>query len=562
MNENNDELQSRTSLEKMNSGSLWMSSASIISRILGVLYIIPWMRWMGTPQIANEANALFGIGYRWYALFLAIAVAGVPSAISKQISNYNASGQYRTARKLFKSAFTLMVVTGIIASVILWIFAPQFAKGSPARSLEYSITVIRSLIPALLVIPTLSILRGFFQGYQDMKPSAVSQIMEQLFRVVYMLIAVYYIRVLNNGSMIDAVAQSTFGTFIGAIVAIITLIFYFFKNKESYEIPSNHQDTIDISTQSLLIEVIKLAIPFIIAGSAIEVSQLIDTKTYMPIMENISSFSRETLINDFAAFSTNANKLITVIVSLAISIATASIPILSATYTNEKLSNSLNISNRWTDTIALITNNLYLFTIIMLPSAMGVAILARPLYTLIYFPDPNGTWFLQISCVMAIAMGLFSVMVSNMQAINYQKEAILGMLIGLCIKCILQYPLLWLFGTSGALYATTISFFIISIFFAIYLRKIFRFPFRNLFLKVLPVIFSTFIMAIVSLITFKVIQTIIPENSTLGYLLSILFVGIIGGSTYLLLGLHYRFIDVILGNKANYLRNILFKKFK
>ncbi|MFV8314770.1 polysaccharide biosynthesis protein, partial [Aerococcus viridans] len=69
--------KSQSSIEKMNSGSLWMSSASIISRILGVLYIIPWIKWMGTPQVANEANALFGIGYRWYALFLAVAVAGV-----------------------------------------------------------------------------------------------------------------------------------------------------------------------------------------------------------------------------------------------------------------------------------------------------------------------------------------------------------------------------------------------------------------------------------------------------------------------------------------------------
>lgn len=552
--------KSQSSIEKMNSGSLWMSSASIISRILGVLYIIPWIKWMGTPQVANEANALFGIGYRWYALFLAVAVAGVPSAISKLIANYNANGQYRTAKKLFKSAVILMMITGIIASIILWIFAPQFAKDSPARSLDYSTTVIRSLVPALMVIPTLSILRGFFQGYQDMKPSAISQIMEQLFRIGYMLVAVYYIRVVNDGSMIDAVVQSTFGAFIGAIIAIITLLFYFIKNKNSYIIPSNHQDTINISTRSLLIEVIKLSIPFIISGSVIEISQLIDTKTYMPIMENVSSFSQEALINDFAAFSTNANKLITVLVSLALSIATASIPILSATYANEKLSQSGIESKKWIETTNLITNNLYLFTIIMLPSTIGVAILARPIYALIYFPDENGTWFLQLSCFMAISMGLFSLMVSSMQALNFQKEAILGILIGLIIKCILQYPLLWLCGTSGALYSTTISFLIMSIYYTYYLKKVLDFPFRKLFKKLYPVIFSTIIMTIISFIVYKGIQIIIPVNSALGNLLIIILVGIIGGITYLLLGLRYQFIDIILGNKTNYLRNLLYKK--
>ena len=96
------EKQSVSAQERMNAGATWMTIASMVSRILGVLYIIPWYRWMGEPHIANEANSLFNIGYSYYAIFLSITIAGVPDSIAKQMAYYNAQGHYKTANRLFK----------------------------------------------------------------------------------------------------------------------------------------------------------------------------------------------------------------------------------------------------------------------------------------------------------------------------------------------------------------------------------------------------------------------------------------------------------------------------
>lgn len=561
--------------ERMNTGSAWMSAASLISRILGVIYIIPWMRWMGAAQTANEANALFNIGYRWYSLFLAVAVAGVPSAIAKQMAYYNARGQYKTSRRLFQSGTILMVITGVISAAILWVLAPVFAKSTPARDINSVILTIRSLVPALALIPFLSILRGFFQGYQDMKPSAISQITEQVARVIYMLAAVYFIRVMSTGSMEAAVAQSTFAAFIGAVIAIMTLFWYLFKDRDIYRVPENHIETVNISTWSLLKEIIIIAIPFIITNSVIEVSQLIDTNTFMPIMEQIGKIDPVEAISQYGIFSANANKLITVIVSLAIAIALTSVPVLSDAYTRESdrlaTEASADADSRtdiarakkalkkapMPETTNLIMHNLQLFSLVMLPAAMGMAIVAEPLYTIIYPYHPLGAWFLQISCYMAIILGLFSVLAAILQAMNQHKMAIIGLTIGLIAKLALQSPLMAAFGTPGAMYATMVAFGLMCVIYFWHLDRMISFPFQVLLLKLRPMIMVALVMGAVAYMTFKGFQLVLPQPNLLGSLIQVVVVAAIGAWVYILAGLRFRVLDLVIGTKADRLRQLM-----
>lgn len=550
-----------TSQERMNQGAAWMSAASLISRVLGVLYIIPWMRWMGDAQVANEANALFNIGYRWYSLFLAVAVAGVPSAIAKQMSYYNARGQYKTSNRLFKSGTILMVVTGIIGALLLWFLAPVMAQSTPARNIEDAILTIRSLAPALALIPFLSILRGFFQGYQDMKPSAISQITEQLARVIYMLAAVYLIRVVSGGSMVSAVAQSTFAAFIGAVVAILTLFWYLYRKRANYTAPIDSLDDPSLSTWSLLKEIIVVAVPFIITNSAIEVTQLIDTNTFMPIMNRVGQLSQEQAIGEYGVFSANASKLTTVVVSLAMAIATTAVPVLSAAFTSEeekiKLTDKKSKTTNLPETTNLIMHNLQLFSIVMLPAATGMAIVAEPLYTIIYPYHPLGAWYLQISSYMAIGLGLFSVLAAILQAMNQHRMAIAGLAIGLIAKVALQAPLIALFGTPGAMYATIVAFVILNVFYFWYLYRLIKFPFKIMFIKLRPILVSTIFMVAAAYITFKGFQFVLPLPNLMGSILQVGVVAIVGGWVYMISGLRFRVLDLVLGDKADRIRQLL-----
>lgn len=563
---------SKSAQERMNAGATWMTIASMVSRILGVLYIIPWIRWIGEPHIANEANALFGIGYSYYAIFLSVTIAGVPDSIAKQMAYYNAQGRYQTSKRLFRSGLTLMAITGVIGGGLLWFFAPHLAQSTPARDVNAVIMTIRSLVPALVVLPTISVIRGYFQGHQDMKPSAISQIMEQILRVIYMLGAVYLIRVVGTGSMEIAVTHSTFAAFIGAIAAFATLTYFFFKYRKDYaeeERLYSVKEESHVSTVHLLIEIISIAIPFIISGSAIELTRLVDVNTYMPIMERVSQLSTDQLINEYAIFGANANKLVTVIVSLAVAIGSTSIAVISATHSEEKRAIDAKLANKenlrrvdrhathdFPETKGLISHNLKLFALVMLPSSIGMAVLAEPVYALIYTHDPLGTSLLQISSAVAVTMGLFSVMVAMMQAMSFFKDAILGMVIGLIIKIVLQIPLLAIFGSPGALLATGIAFIVIATFYMWRLKVRINFSVWAVLNQVKGIAILSIAMGVIAWLVNQLLRAFIlsPEISVLHQIIQIIIVAGVGGAVYILGGLRFKLLDTLLGDKAKTLR--------
>src|SRR5699024_6958018 len=260
-------LNPESSQDTMLKGSAWMTAGSIFSRILGAIYIIPWMAWMGSDYPA--ANALFAKGYNIYSLFLIVSTAGIPGAISKQISHYNALDQYSTGNKLFKHGLKIMTFMGVIFGAIMFFGAPllavMFTDGDPR-----SIPVIKSLAVAVLIIPILSILRGYLQGYSDMAPSAISQFIEQIARVIYMLIATYMIMVMSKGSYINAVVQSTFAAFIGAAVAIVILILAIIKRLPRLRsLSRNGKPAADVNENNFTREIFQQALPFIILDAGI-----------------------------------------------------------------------------------------------------------------------------------------------------------------------------------------------------------------------------------------------------------------------------------------------------
>lgn len=563
---------SASAQEKMNAGASWMTIASMVSRILGVLYIMPWYRWMGEPHIANEANSLFNIGYSYYAIFLSITIAGVPDSIAKQMAYYNARGYYKTANRLFKAGLALMTVTGLVGGVLLWTFAPVLAQSTPARDFNSVILVIRSLVPALVVLPTISVIRGYFQGHQDMKPSAVSQITEQILRVLYMLGAVYIIRVINNGDMVKAVTHSTFAAFIGALAAFGTLAYFFIRYRKGYskeEALYAVKEEKYVSSKSLLLEIVMIAIPFIISGSAIELTRLIDTNTFMPIMERVSELSPDQLINEYAIFGANANKLVTIVVSLAVAIGSTSIAVISATHSEEKRSIEAKLAKKkhqrrvdrhanhdFPETKGLIGHNLKLFSLVMFPSAIGMAVLAEPLYAIIFTHDPLGTSLLQLAAMVAVTMGLFSVLVAMLQAMSFFKEAILGMVLGVTLKLVLQAPLLAIFGTPGALLATGCAFIAIAVFYLWRLKVRINLSILEVFNQIKGIALLAATMGIATWLVNQFLRRTIlsPEISIVHQLAQIVIVAGVGVAVYVLGGLRFKLLDTLLGDKAKMLR--------
>lgn len=535
------EEKTTTSKEKMLRGSAWMTAGSMFSRILGALYVIPWMMWFGRDR--GQANALFAIGYNIYSIFLIISTAGIPGAVAKQVSHYNAMNEYKTGRKLFRSGLYLMVFMGVISAAALYLLAPWISTGD-----KDAIPVIRSLAWPLLVIPMMSLFRGFFQGYQDMAPSAVSQFIEQVARVIYMLATAYWIMQVMHGSYVTAVAHSTFAAFIGAVASLLVLAWYYLRKRKEWDVlADNSADTLDISTRDMLMEMVRQAIPFIILDAGITIFQLVDQYTFFNMIDDFVVGTRATFNTLYSLFAFNANKLIMIIVSLAASMAITSIPLLSEAYTKRD----------FRDVRDQVDNTIELFFFIMIPSAIGMAAVAKPLYTIFYGYDFTGTLVLEFSSYTSIVLGLFTVLAAMLQGLYQNRLAIAYFVVGLVVKIVVQYPMIYLFKVFGPLMATAIGFMVASYLMINTMNNMFHLKVAELIKFFSETLLFALVMYAVCIGLQQVLYLFLNPASRVQSMLVIVLVAGVGATLYGYLVLKSRLGDQLLGSRIAGLRRRL-----
>lgn len=535
------EEKTTTSKEKMLRGSAWMTAGSMFSRILGALYVIPWMMWFGRDR--GQANALFAIGYNIYSIFLIISTAGIPGAVAKQVSHYNAMNEYKTGRKLFRSGLYLMVFMGVISAAALYLLAPWISTGD-----KDAIPVIRSLAWPLLVIPMMSLFRGFFQGYQDMAPSAVSQFIEQVARVIYMLATAYWIMQVVHGSYVTAVAHSTFAAFIGAVASLLVLAWYYLRKRKEWDVlADNSADTLDISTRDMLMEMVRQAIPFIILDAGITIFQLVDQYTFFNMIDDFVVGTRATFNTLYSLFAFNANKLIMIIVSLAASMAITSIPLLSEAYTKRD----------FRDVRDQVDNTIELFFFIMIPSAIGMAAVAKPLYTIFYGYDFTGTLVLEFSSYTSIVLGLFTVLAAMLQGLYQNRLAIIYFVVGLVVKIVVQYPMIYLFKVFGPLMATAIGFMVASYLMINTMNNMFHLKVAELIKFFSETLLFALVMYAVCIGLQQVLYLFLNPASRVQSMLVIVLVAGVGATLYGYLVLKSRLGDQLLGSRIAGLRRRL-----
>ncbi|MFL2104408.1 polysaccharide biosynthesis C-terminal domain-containing protein [Desemzia sp. FAM 23991] len=537
------------SQSKMLSGSAWMSAASIISRLLGAIYIIPWMAWMGNKATAEAANALYTVGYTPYALFLSVATAGVPSAIAKQVSHYNSLGEYDISKDIYKRGLQVMSITGIASAILMYALAPFIAANSPTASAADGTQVIRTLSIALLLIPTMSVTRGYIQGFQSMAPSAISQVVEQIVRVIFMLASVFFIRQVFDGSVVDAVSWSTFGAFVGALASMAFLVYVVWRKQLNAKptIGSSSSSNITVSTNQILFSIIKTAIPFIIIGAGITIAQLVDQFTFDPIMKAVSDYTPKEIQRVYGVAAANAHKLIMIVLSFGSSMAITSVPLISslmAKKDHKGLSRQFN-------------NSIQLLFLIIIPASVGMAVVAEPLYTLFYQHDDFGTSITQWSAIMTIFLGLYTVVSIMIMSANRPRAAIKGLVIGVIVKLALQYPLLAAFKTHGMLVSTMIGFAVSSLIIIHAMYQTEHFNLGLLSRRTLLITIFSVIMAIATTVVRELLYLFIPVSDRGLALVVILIVALVGVAVYGYLIFKSRLADKVIGTKATTFRKKL-----
>lgn len=527
--------------EKMVRGSMWMTAGNIISRLLGAIYVIPWYAWMGAN--ARNANSLFSMGYNVYALFLMISTAGIPSAIAKQIAHYNSLNEYKVSARLFKQSLMLMGGIGVVSAGIMYLASPALAAGNPAL-----IPVMRSLSVAVLIFPIMSAIRGFFQGNHNMMPTAISQIIEQVARVFYMLLATFIIMKVMNGEYTTAVVQSTFAAFIGMIGAIGVLGWYLYKEKPVFSyLVAHSDDNISISPMNIFANIAKDAIPFIIVGSSVTILKIFDQYTFFSIMESFTNYTKNQLYALFSVFSANPDKLTMVVIALATSLSSTAVPLISEAYT---LKDRQGLAK-------LITDNLQLFCFIMFPATVGMISLAYPLNTLFYEPSHLGSSVLIEACISGVVIGLYMMSSSTLQGLGKHKATLKYLVFGFIIKVLLQVPFIYFFEVYGPLLATTVGLGLATFLILRDIHEISNFDLGLVLRRALLILLLCVGMLVTVLLSRFVFGLFLsPEHKITSFILVLLVAGV-GGVTYMILSLKIRLADKLLGRKVAGLRRKL-----
>lgn len=523
-------------------GTVWLTASNFISRLLGAAYIIPWYIWMG--KHGAEANGLFTMGYNIYAWFLLISTAGVPVAVAKQVAKYNTKGQEEHSFAMIRGFLKFMSLLGLVFAIIMYVLSPVFANLSGGG--KDLIPVMQSLSWAVLIFPSMSVIRGFFQGHNNLKPYAISQIAEQVIRVIWMLLTAYFIMKVGSGDYVEAVTQSTFAAFIGMGASLLVLVYYLWKTGLLQHIIHRPESDSQIDTKALLWDTIREAIPFIVTGSAIQLFQIIDQMTYSNVMSWFTNFTRSELLVQFSYFSANPNKITMILIAVATSIGGVGIPLLTENY----------VKGDFRAAGKLVQDNLTMLVAFLLPATIGAVAIAEPLYTVFYGkPDSLALGLFILAMLQTVILGLYTVLSPMIQALFQNRKAILYFGYGVLVKLILQVPFIYVFKAYGPLLSTTIGLMIPIVLMYKEIHQVTHFNRKTVFKRSLLTAILTFIMLLVVLLSALILGFVFKPN---GRVTSMIYVAVIGGVGIIVyggLGLRLRFLDRFIGSKAASLRN-------
>ena len=520
------------STSKVLKGTALLSGATMISRILGFIYFFPFQLLVGTQGVA-----LYGYAYSWYGILLSFSTAGIPIAVSKFVAKHNALGDYSTSKKLYNSSVKLMLFMGFLGFLVLFIGAPyisQFIIRSKTPDPQFIADVtltMRALSFALIIVPAMSVTRGYFQGFQHMKPSAVSQVVEQIARVVFILVGSFIVSKLLGGSVASSVAVATFGAVIGALASVSILMVYW-KKYNGLKPPEGELKSraSNIPLKNIYMELLRYAIPIVFVGIAIPLYTLVDQYTVADVLRAMGE-PLETANAVFAYITNYAQKLIMIPASLATGFSLTIIPAITKSYTSGKL-------EELQEQIAKIFQVLLFFTI---PAAFGLASIAYDAFRMVYV-NPE------------IALGGSQYLISFapsaiLQGIDYQRKTMIAFSVGILVKVLVNTPLLHLFGGHGAVLGTILGYLVSNVIMLYCIIKFAKFKIGETAKTVLLITIYSAAMSAVVIALKAILKWLIPGQSYIESLLIVCICGVAGGLVYLLFVLTSGLASHILGDR-------------
>ena len=417
------------SSNKILKGTAVLAIAGIVVKVLGAIFKIPL-----NALIGAEGLAYYGYAYPLYSLFIVIATAGIPVAISRLVSEKVAVNDYENAQRVFKISRVLMFVIGFISFLICY-FGADFMAEHVYKDLG-ALLPIKAIAPALIFVPVMSSYRGYFQGRQNMNPTAISQFVEQIVRVAVGLVAAFLL--LDLGLDASA-AGATFGATVGAVggLAVMMLIYHFNKKAIGYHLDHSAHNNVQESAMNIVKQILLIAVPITIGASIVPIISFADSAivTRRLLDAGFSVEEARILWGELSGYCTTMIGLPQVVTQ---GIAVAMVPAVAAAF---KLGNKVELKNN-------INLGMRISMIIGMPCAIGMMALAEPILLFVFGRDEETTAAaidaaptLQIMCLGVFLMALVFTTNGILQGINKQSLPVKNLFIGAVGKVVLTYIL-------------------------------------------------------------------------------------------------------------------------
>mgnify|MGYP002855591511 CR=1 FL=1 len=507
-------------------GALITTVGIVLTKILGIIYVIPFHAIIG-----DEGGALYGYAYTIYLFFVSFSSAGVPLAISRIVSEYQTLGYCKAKQRTFQLGKRLSFLIGFICFLIIFLFAPLLAKAIlgnvvGGNSIQDVTFVIRVISFAILIGPLLSIYRGFFEGHRIMSPPSISQVLEQLIRVLIIIFGSLLTLKVFHMSLATVVGVALFGATVGAFVSYFYLLEKYLKNRSKFQEKVRDVNEPIITDKMILKKIIVYAIPFIMIDFFKSVYNYVDIFTVVKGLVKYAEFSAVDAETIYSMLSTWAHKFNMIIAAVSTGIIVSLIPNLTESIV-KKNKEEINIR------IETSINMLLYFTI---PITFGICFLSKSIWNLFYGESVFGASILSYYIFVGLLISLFTTVITILQTFKDYKNVFYCLLTGVLVKIILNYSLLRTFISIGLppyygfITATIFGYGVSLIMCMFILHYKYEISFEKILKTFIDILCGSFLMIIVLMI----LRFIVPIYSLyrIRNLFIILLYAIIGATVY------------------------------
>ncbi len=533
-------------------GTIVATLGILLVRAIGIIYVIPF-----NAIIGEQGGALYGYGYNIYQLFLSISSAGFPFAISKITSEYNALGYKKAIRDTYKLSLKMISVISVSIFIILFLFAPYIGKlilGSASGGATVSDVafVIRMVSFAILVVPFLSVTKGFLQGFKYITPYSISQVIEQIVRVVVILLGSFLCVKVFDLPLKYAVGIAVFGAFIGGGAAY----FYLKKQiKKAKLLPKViDDDKVLISKKEIFKKIMTYSIPFILISLVNNLYTTVDMILLSRTMNDILKLNVNVVESVIGVYTTWGIKLNNIILAVSTGLVTSLMPNIVTSFTKGDMGD---VNDKFNKAIQCVL-------LVIVPMTIFLSMLVEPVWTLFYGNSYYGPLVYKVFVYTALFGGGYTIIVNTLQGLSKYKLVVLTVLCGLITNALLDVPLMILadrlgFNASyGAIVAALIGYTLSIIISFIILNKKYGFLFMDS-VRRLPRYVMSWIGFVVVILLMKQIVPVDLESRLLQIPILFLY-GVVSFFVYFYINYKNGNLKIVFGSRIDNILNKVLKR--